>query len=229
MGYGQLSQQGNRMRGVAALGLALCVAFVSSAMAAIDAPTQYQGLATPIGGTPAAGSLPLIPAAAECTVEPVAFANLTPVAPIDPVAATPAPVVEGGGTPASPEQAATVLTTLRLQIACVNAGDIPRALALTGGSYYERLFARTGTPDEAEYAILATPLPRSAATAIAIIAVDGVVALPDGSLRADVTTRTTAVTVNTVTLAPSPSSPTGYVIVAQRQLSRVTPTPEPDV
>ena len=83
-------------------------------------------------------------------------------------------------------------------------------------------------PDAAEYAILATPLPRSMETAITIVAVDGVVALPNGLLRADATTATTTITVNTVTLAPAPASPTGYVIVDQQQVSRVTPIPSPD-
>ena len=224
-----------RTLGGVALGLALCLTTVAASTAAFNAPARSQELATPLagtptGGTPAAGGLPLSPVAAECTVAPVPFAELTPVAPIDPAGATPtpAPDVQGGGTPASPEQVASVIATLRLQIACLNAGDIPRALALTGGAYYERLFARTGTPDEAEYAVLATPLPRSAETAITVLAVEAVVALPDGSLRADVTTGTIAITVNTVTLAAAPSSPTRYVIVDQRQLSRVTPTPEPD-
>lgn len=186
-------------------------------------------LGSPPAGTPAVGGLPIVPAPTECVAAPVTFADLPLVQPNAP-AATPdltSAATPTGGTAATPEQTATVLATIRLQIACVNAGDIPRALALTGGAYRDRLFATTGTPSETEYATLATPLPRVDQTVIVITAVDGVSAFPDGTLTAQVTTVTTATTVNVVTLTPSASSPTGYVITDQRQVSRIAPTRTP--
>ena len=182
---------------------------------------------TPTAGTPAASGLPIVPAAAECTVAPVALADLAAIPPASPAATPPMPMAPTGATPATPRQSAAVLATLRLQIACVNAGDIPRALALTGGAYRARLFAATGPPTEAGFAVLATPLPRVDETVIAITALDTVAGYPDGTLSARVTTMTTATTVNAVTLSPSPASPTGYVITDQQQVSRVAPTRTP--
>lgn len=206
-------------------------AMLAAGILAIGSPggtaSRSQQPGTPAAGTPVAGGLPIVPAAAECVVAPVAFADLPAVQPVDPTAATPAPAILTGGTPATPEQSVAALATIQIQIACVNAGDIPRALALTGGAYRDRLFARTGTPTEAEYAVLATPLPRVDGTVIVITAIDGVMSFPDGTLTVQVTTLTTATTVNMVTLAPSATSPTGYVIVDQRQVSRIVPTRTP--
>lgn len=187
------------------------------------------GVALPVrqAGTPTAGGLPVVPAPAECTVAPVSFAELPAIQAADPAATSPAPSLPAGGAPATPEQSASFLATLRLQIACLNAGDIPRALALTGGAYRDRVLAQSGTPTEAQYAVLATPLPRTDGTVIAITTLNGITSGLDGTLTAPVTTLTTATTVNLVTLSPSPTSPTGYVITDQRQLSRATPTRTP--
>jgi len=187
------------------------------------------GVALPArqAGTPTAVGLPVVPAPAECTVAPVPFAELPAVQAADRAATPPAPLLPAGGAPATPEQSASFLATLRLQIACLNAGDIPRALALTGSAYRDRVLAQSGTPTEAQYAVLATPLPRTDGTVIAITALDGITSGPDGTLAATVTTLTSATTVNLVTLSPSSTSPTGYVITDQRQLSRATPTRTP--
>ena len=221
-----------RPRRVTTLVLALAIAAMLAlgGMATIRSDgvaSRAQQPGSPAAGTTAVVGLPVVPAAAECAVAPVPFAGLPAVPPANPATGTPAPPLPTGGSPATPEQAAAVLATLRLQVACVNAGDVPRALALTGGAYREEILAEVGTPSEAEYAVLATPLPRTDGTLIAITALDGTMSLPDGSLTAQVTTLATATTVNAVTLSPSSTSPTSYVITGQEQVSRAVPTRTP--
>ncbi len=186
-----------------------------------------QDLATPAAGTPSATGLPQTPTAADCTVEPVPFPELQVVS-IPELSMTPPPSQSTGGTPANASMVAAVIDTLRIQIGCVNAGDIPRALALASGDYYAGLFANLQNVTEGQYATLATPLPRPEADRITIVAVDQVTSYPDNTLTTQVTTEAGATTVNVLRLEPNPNTPTGYMIVQQEQLSRVEPSADPN-
>lgn len=196
-------------------------------MARQDLATPAAGqLATPGLGTPEATALPLTPSAVDCTVAPVPFADLTRIG-IPEVAMTPPPSMVTGGAPVDRSRVDAVITTLRVQIGCINAGDIPRALTLAGGPYFERLLTGIGSPTEAQYGALATPLPRTETDQITIVAVEQVLGYPDGTLTAQVTTVSGPTTVNFLQLEPNPLSPSGYVITQQEQISRVEPSADP--
>ncbi len=207
------------------LGLALLIGAMTAIVSAgTGSILARQDAATPAAGTPSATGLPLTPTAADCTVAPVAFPEL-PVVSIPELSMTPPPSQSTGGTPADAARVAAVVDTLRIQIGCVNAGDIPRALALAGGDYYTGLFATLQGLTEGEYATLATPLPRVEADRITIVAVEQVMSYPDNTLTAQVTTEASATTINALRLEPNPNTPTGYMIVQQEQISRVEPSP----
>lgn len=209
------------------LGLALLV----SAVTVIGAPPEQaiarQEMATPATGTPDVSGVPLTPSAADCTVAPVPFPEL-PVIGIPEIAMTPPPSQATGGTPAGATLVQAVVETLRIEIGCVNAGDIPRALALAGGDYYTSLFAGLPPLTDGQYATLATPLPRSSGSLITIVAVEQVLSYPDNTLTAQVTTEAGPTTVNVLRLEPNPTTPTGYMIVQQEQLSRSQPSADPN-
>ena len=209
------------------LGLTLLAGALTGVGTHPDRAIGRQELATPATGTPAAFGLPLTPSVADCTVAPVPFAEL-PVIGIPEIAMTPPPSQSTGGTPAGAALVEAVTETLRIQIGCVNAGDIPRALALAGGDYYTALFAGLPPLTEGQYGILATPLPRSPDSLITIVAVEQVMSYPDNTLTAQITTEAGPTTVNALRLEPNPNTPTGYVIVQQEQLSRSEPSADPN-
>ncbi len=208
------------------LSLALLVSVLMIAGTDPGQATARQESATPTTGTPVASGLPLTPSAADCTVAPVVFPEL-PVIGIPEIAMTPPPSQATGGTPADDTLMRAVVETLRIQIGCVNAGDIPRALALAGGDYYTGLFAGLPSLAEGQYETLATPLPRTVDSLITILAVNQVMSYPDNTLTAQVTTEAGPTTVNALRLEPNPNTPTGYMIVQQEQLSRSEPSADP--
>lgn len=194
-----------------------------------DTATPAVGsLATPGLGTLGTIALPLTPSAVDCTVAPVPFADLTRIG-IPEVVMTPPPSMVTGGAPVDRSRVDAVIATLRVQIGCINAGDIPRALAVAGGPYFERLLAQIGSPTEAQYGALATPLPHTETDQITIVAVEQVLGYPDGTLTAQVTTVSGPTTVNLLQFEPNPHSPSGYVITQQEQISRVEPSADPNV
>ncbi len=209
-----------RLSGTAlAVGLA---ATLAGAPALLDARQS----ASPPPGSPVAvglADLPIIPDPAECAVAPLPYADLaTAVAGDMTPDSESTPATTTGSASADPAQVDGVMLTLRLQIACVNAGDLPRALALTGGAYRAQVIAPVGVPSEGQYAALATPVPVSVDGLIGVLAVDEVVALPDGRITARVATLANGVTTTSmVTFSPSTSSPTGWLITGQDRLSRV--------
>ena len=171
--------------------------------------------------------MPITPGAADCTVDPVAYGDL-------PLLSSPENALNGpptpppGGQPGGERARSAVTDTLRIQIGCVNAGDVPRALALAGPEYTQSLFRDIGLPDEGQYATLATPSPVPDQAVATITAIEDVQMYPDGSLSAQVTTTSgVATTVNDVLFAPAPASPTGYVIRWLTQVSTTPATPQP--
>ncbi|MDP9471227.1 MAG: cytochrome c [Chloroflexota bacterium] len=128
-----------------------------------------------------------------CTVEPRTIASLQALA------ATPdagpglhqAPLVNSGaatpvGDPADSAVVAGVTDTLRQFVACSNAQDPLRRLALFSDESIRPAFAKG--PSDAFVQLVATPpVPRPAAGRVALAGIDDVRVLPDGRVRAMVT------------------------------------------
>ena len=223
-----MTRRQSRWSMTAGIGMTLALA-IAGLMALANRPAVAQSgtpNATP-GASPAAVSLPVTPGAADCTVDPMAYGDLPLLsAPENSLNGPPTP--PPGGQPGDARAQAAVTDTLRIQIGCVNAGDIPRALALAGPEYTQSLFRDIGAPDEAQYATLATPSPVPDQAVVSITAIDDVQMYPDGSLSARVTTNSgIATTVNDVLFTAAPESPTGYVIRWLTQVSTTSATPQP--
>jgi len=139
--------------------------------------------ATPIGG-------PVTPAPEECVVEPrtlVSFQGLaTPAA--DP--ATPAPTIGAdglpAGTPADPTTIAAITATTRELIACINAGEVLRGLALYSDPFLRTQY-RENVVSQASFDAAATPRPRGPETWVSIASIRDARVLPDGRVGAIVT------------------------------------------
>jgi len=92
------------------------------------------------------------------------------------------------GDLADPEIVAAVAATAREYIACNNAGDFPRLLALISDSYLPHLLAGADLTDPAVIARLdREPEPLPATDRTVLIAVGEVRLLPDGRAAATVT------------------------------------------
>src|SRR5829696_2932394 len=124
------------------------------------------------------------PGPAECTVTPRTLDEFNTLA------QTPAPVeppdaASAGGEPADEAMRAAVTATARELVACSNAGDILRRLALYSD---DRLrFAYPDGPTRALEMIAESPLPLAEAERVALVSVDDVRQLPDGRASARVT------------------------------------------
>lgn len=128
----------------------------------------------------------------DCLVEPRKFghagAMATPIA--APSGVLPAPDSVPPGESASDEQAAAVEATVTESIACRNAGDLRRAYALMSDRMIEGLLGGESGPAPELLAMLENRSQRvSRGERLELVSVSGVQALPDGRLRADVTTR----------------------------------------
>jgi hypothetical protein len=106
------------------------------------------------------------------------------------LAQTPAPgeppdATETGGEPADEATRAAITATARELVACSNAGDILRRLALYSD---ERLrFAYPDGPTRALEMIAKSPLPLAEAERVALVRVEDVQQLTDGRVSARVT------------------------------------------
>jgi len=120
----------------------------------------------------------------ECTVAPRALEEF------DALAQTPAPgepldATETGGEPADEATRAAITATARELVACSNAGDILRRLALYSD---ERLrFAYPDGPTRALEMIAKSPLPLAEADRVALVSVENVRLLTDGRVSARMT------------------------------------------
>jgi hypothetical protein len=147
-------------------------------------------LVAPIGSvsaqeaTPAAqAATPVAIAASECTVEPRTLAALEEiVTEADIASATadldPVPYVKPEGTPADEATIAGVTATVRQLVACVNAGDFMRFLALFSNDALRRYSTAIGLPIDPDDDIL-TPDP-STNEQIVLAGIDDVLVLSDG-------------------------------------------------
>jgi hypothetical protein len=101
-----------------------------------------------------------------------------------PIATPPMPA---GGAPADPTIVAAVTATVVESAACLNAGDLPRYLALFTDEAFFRAYGGGGAGDEdfeRQLATLATPQPLPAAQQVRSPTVDDVRVLPDGRVTA---------------------------------------------
>lgn len=123
------------------------------------------------------------PGAEGCTVAPRTLEGITALgqgeAPVEPPNAT-----ETGGEPADAATIAEVTATAREMVACSNAGDILRRLALYSDNRLR--YAYPDGPTKALVAIAAQPLPLALADRVALLGVEDVRVLPDGRVIARV-------------------------------------------
>jgi hypothetical protein len=123
------------------------------------------------------------PGAEGCTVAPRTLEGIAALgqgeAPAEPPNAT-----EAGGEAADAATVAEITTTAREMVACSNAGDILRRLALYSD---DRLrYAYPDGPTKALKAIAAQPLPLALPDRVALLGVEDVSVLPDGRVSARV-------------------------------------------
>jgi mono/diheme cytochrome c family protein len=124
------------------------------------------------------------PGPEECTVAPRTLEEIADLAQLPPPAEPPN-ATESGGQPVDEPTRAAIAATARELVACSNAGDILRRLALYSD---DRLrFAYPDGPTRALEEIAETPLPLSEAERVALLAVDNVRQLEDGRVSARVT------------------------------------------
>ncbi len=147
-------------------------------------------LVVPIGSvsaqvaTPAAqAATPVAVPASECTVAPRTVAALEEiVTEADLASATadldPVPYVKPEGAPADAETAAGVTVTVRQLVACVNAGDFMRFLALFTNDALRRYSVSLGLPLDPDAPLL-TPDP-SINEQLVLAGIEDVLVLPDG-------------------------------------------------
>jgi hypothetical protein len=129
-------------------------------------------------------------AAAECTVAPLTVPQLTDLAVASPFADyTPVATLKDE-TPASDNVIAEVTAVIEESIACVNANDIPRALALFTPGYLQRRYGGANGDDLGHLlaALTRTPAPASPEDQLTLVEIARVVILLDGSVVAEVTT-----------------------------------------
>jgi hypothetical protein len=138
--------------------------------------------------TPAAQeATPVAVPASDCTVEartPAALAEIVTgedIASSTPIA-TPGPYTKPNGAPADAETVAGVTATVRQLVACVNAGDFLRFLALFSDDALRRYAADLGFPLDPNDDLL-TPDP-SLNDQIALGPIEDVLVLPDGRVSA---------------------------------------------
>ena len=171
--------------GVAALvtGVMLLLqARVPATVASIDAPGDLASLNAP--GQPARDA----PGPEECTVAPRTLKDL------EALALTPAPVgtpnvAEPGGEPADAATRAAITSTAREVVACSNAGDLLRRLALYSDDRL-RLDFPDGPP--APDVSVTSPRPLPEAQRSALVSVEDIRQLADGRVSALVTVDTPA-------------------------------------
>ena len=145
--------------------------------------------------TPAVSPAPL--GAAQCTVDPIDPATYGAAA----VAATPEPATgdTSASEPADDATAFAVYDTIVQSIACTNAGDLARLLAVIDPSYAQTLLGVPADQVQAaiDAAVAAAPAPGETATPLVddndqsairstLRGIDGIVTLPDGQVAATV-------------------------------------------
>jgi hypothetical protein len=151
----------------------------------------------------AAGSTPIVPDPAECRVAPRSLVSLQAL--LAPTAATWPPDVPSEadlprGPAADPATVTAITAVARDYIACVNAWDVPRLLALATDDYVRRFVVVEGPITAEGYAEMATPSPAEPAWRAALLAVRDARVLPDGRVGAVLVLRHPRPAADSVTL-----------------------------
>ncbi len=175
-----------------------------------------------------AGAAQTAPGPDECRVAPRSPASLlalggTPsadgsVAPSTAPRPTPTPLDPGAGEPADAETIAGVTATVRELVACTNARDTLRRLALYTDTHLRPTFVRT--PPGFADRVATQPVPAQPAEWVAIVAIEDVRLLPDGRAVA----RVVAATAGGHTHGPAPtggSPPAGVAAGSARTETNV--------
>jgi hypothetical protein len=124
------------------------------------------------------------PGPEECTVTPRTLEEFETLAQ-QPAPQEPPDASETGGKPVDPATRDAITATARELVACSNAGDILRRLALYSDARLR--FAYPDGPTRALEMIAKSPLPLSEAERVALVSVEDVRQLPDGRVSARVT------------------------------------------
>jgi hypothetical protein len=179
------------------------VAFAAALMVVIGAAPAVAQQASP-AASPAA--MTGAPDPADCTIAPRSYKNLqaliaSPVAAAP--AATPAAPTLPQGAPVDAQTQAAVLATIHEGVACINANKIMSLLAIYSDSFVNRfLSGQSITKAQYDQLVTAPPLPPDKRTEI--IAVKGLVKLPDG--------RVAVLIVGDDLSNPRPASPTLFIM-----------------
>src|SRR5262249_46542247 len=136
-----------------------------------------------------------VPTPDECTVAPRTIDELQALfaLPATPAAAptNPTPGTLPAGTPVDAATAAAVTSAIREFIACVNAGDFWRQMAMYSDRYVQAYLQAYLNPavgvSQEIYDHYATPQPAESAHQMALIGVGEIVQLPDGRVATIVT------------------------------------------
>ncbi len=122
--------------------------------------------------TPAASpAAPDVPRPEECTVEPRSRDEVERL--VKQQAGTPRSLAPGESLLPDPVTTAAIRQAVRLYIACLNAGDLLRAAALSTDAHAAELLA-TGAGTPASEAAFGTPMPRPEPEWIAIVAIEDI-------------------------------------------------------
>jgi hypothetical protein len=138
----------------------------------------------------AASATPVAPDPAECRVAPRSFASLRVLAatpapePIDTPSDVPTEAELPAGPPADPATVAAIGDVARIYVACVNAWDLPRLLALRTDADVRRFLVAEGPIGAAEYDEMATPLPAPPESRATLLDERDARLLPDGRVGA---------------------------------------------
>ncbi|HEV2528401.1 MAG TPA: hypothetical protein VGT61_08150 [Thermomicrobiales bacterium] len=161
--------------------------------------------------TPAAAqdAIPTVPAASSCTIAP----RETPIwdgieiaEPTAPVSVA-GPFVPPSGDPVDDAIRSAVTATIFQSIACQNAGDLGRMLALFSDDGVRAFFSgpRGFDAEAVGDAVEAGATPVSGDRMIELVAIDDIVAIEDGRVAATVTTRASDLEyADVVFLSPAP-------------------------
>ncbi len=149
------------------------------------------GLAAWTSGGDAQQSDRDVPLPTECQVPPRTLESLQALAtpePLERVGLEASPTALPPGDPLDAESLAAITATARQVIACENAGEPWRALALYSDRFLSQYFSEPGVFTPERYAMLATPRPVAPADQqIALVAVADGRLLADGRAGATVT------------------------------------------
>jgi hypothetical protein len=153
---------------------------------------------------------PVVPGADLCTVAPLTAPVWDGVEVPEPTApvSTDGPFQPPAGDPVDAATAEAVTGTITQAIACQNAGEIGRLLALYSEYGLRALFSGSrGQPaDEVDAIVGAGATPVAADREVGLVTVEDIVSLDDGRVAATVTTEASGITyVDVVFLAPNES------------------------